>query len=353
MFLAPFPNNGMAAGPDRILVPRGFRRGGVQVVDVTSPDQPGFPDPFDGGGRAYCTIQRGDHLYVTSGTGLEVFDVSEPLHPRHVVMSDAASGRWDVTVEDNLLFTLGNPPESGPNALQIVDILDRERPRLLGRFNPHWDPRRVAVAGGMAYLAGYKGVDVIDVTDPTEPQRIASHEIGGGHSIIGIEVRGRYAYLAAYEDGFQVMDVSDPTHWTSVGHLEMDGTVMDVLLVGDHAYVTVQERGYPWNPGSEIVAVDVSDPTALRVVRSVHVKVFISGRLERSGDLLFAVAEDQGIRAFDITHPERFREVGRFPQRIGARSDTSCRRRLAAGDGYLYRSAADSGLHAFRVYRSN
>jgi hypothetical protein len=70
---------------------------------------------------------------------------------------------------------------------------------------------------------GYAGgLQVIDVSDPANPQRVGGYDTSGEAQ--GVAVSGHYAYVAdGYAGGLQVIDVSDPANPQRVGGYDTSG----------------------------------------------------------------------------------------------------------------------------------
>jgi hypothetical protein len=111
----------------------------------------------------------------------------------------------------------------------------------------------VAVAGSYAYVADYDGgLRVIDVSNPADPQE-------RGHCATpdwayGVAVAGSYAYVADFAAGLRVIDVSDPANPQERGYYDTPGLAFGVAVVGNHAYVA--------DCGAGLRVIDVSDPAS-------------------------------------------------------------------------------------------
>jgi hypothetical protein len=111
-------------------------------------------------------------------------------------------------------------------------------PVLRGKWPPF--PRgpahHVAVSGHYAYVAagwqgGWQGgLQVIDVSDPANPQQVGSYDTSG--EALGVAVSGDYAYVAGYNAGLQVIDVSDPANPQQVGGYNTSGYAQGVAVSG-------------------------------------------------------------------------------------------------------------------------
>ncbi|RLL81979.1 hypothetical protein, partial [Petrotoga sp. Shatin.DS.tank11.9.2.9.3] len=53
---------------------------------------------------------------------------------------------------------------------------------------------------------------IIDVSDPTEPKEVVHYDTAG--DAFGVYVKDNYAYVADSENGFVILDISDPENPT-------------------------------------------------------------------------------------------------------------------------------------------
>ncbi len=173
------------------------------------------------GGASFAVAVNGDRAYLGVGPRLWVLDVSDPIHPQAVGMTEVLSGvvRAVAAGEDYAYVAtiLGD--------MHVVDVRDPRHPRTVGRFvPPQWvygtvpfDAQGIATAGGYAYVAaGMQGLWVIDVRNPAWPQKAGTVDIENYAFDVAIE--GPYAYLAVGGTALRVVDVGDPTrprllHW--------------------------------------------------------------------------------------------------------------------------------------------
>ncbi len=195
-------------------------RGGVYVFDisdVSQPEQVGF-------------IPTGRNSYV--GEGVQVVHIDTPEFTGDVLAMNNETCRTDRRAEYS--------------GVTLVDVTDPTNPVYLaegaGDFDPP-SPGQVAHQihsvfmwqdGDKAYAVivddeENADVDILDITDPTDPVLIAEHDLeelfpqivqpGVGldsiflHDMIVKEIAGRQIMLASYWDGgYVVLDVEDPTN---------------------------------------------------------------------------------------------------------------------------------------------
>jgi hypothetical protein len=137
----------------------------------------------------------------------------------------------------------------------------------------------VAVAGNYAYVADeYAGLQVIDVSSPTNCVRVGGYDIDG--LAYGVAVAGSYAYVACQVAGLHVIDISDPTNPERVGGSRTNGYAWGVAVADNNIYLANGNYGlhvfyHPPQPRLEVVGMDMGT-FRLRVSgppgRSVQVK---------------------------------------------------------------------------------
>lgn len=130
----------------------------------------------------------------------------------------------------------------------------------------------VTVAGNYAYVAHGARLEVYDVADPAQPVRLARSERLAA-AVTNVVLSGSYAYVGAgsyrYAEpgGLYVFDLSDPQQPRQVTRLELPGSIIDVVVQEQHAYVTTQHAPTNVQPQAgalHIIALD--QPAAPRLV---------------------------------------------------------------------------------------
>ena len=145
----------------------------------------------------------------------------------------------------------GGPPEvvTTESGLQIIDLSDPLAPRPLGTYESLGDVSDLAVFEHYAYLAGgdLHGGDlqVIDVSDPANPTEIAYLASLGYH----VQVQDTYVYIVGAD--LRVIDVSDPRNPVEVETYDL-GSSVDFDVMNGRAYLA---------DGYNLHVVDVSEPT--------------------------------------------------------------------------------------------
>jgi hypothetical protein len=100
----------------------------------------------------------------------------------------------------------------------------------------------VAVSGSYAYVADWDaGLRVVDVSDLAHPQEEGFYDTPG--SAWSVAVSGSYAYVADRGSGLRVVDVSDPANPFEEGFYVTPGEAFGVAVSGSYAYVAAGDYG--------------------------------------------------------------------------------------------------------------
>jgi len=89
------------------------------------------------------------------------------------------------------------------SGLQIVDIAEPQRPRLVGSYDTPGLAHGVAVAGDYAYLAS-GDLYIINIANPKAPYLAGDYHTPGG--AISVAVAGNHCYVAD-DQGFLILQV--------------------------------------------------------------------------------------------------------------------------------------------------
>jgi hypothetical protein len=152
----------------------------------------------------------------------------------------------------------------------------------------------LAVQGQYAYVADWEGgLRVVDVTDPAAPV-----ETGFWFSEClpwAVAVQDHYVYVADFVCGLVVLDISNPSLPTVAGQImTAGGATEDVAISGSYAYALSYE--------GELNVIDVSDPANPTQIAVCWVHEG-PRRMVVAGNYVYVAAMAGGLQIVDISNP--------------------------------------------------
>jgi hypothetical protein len=240
---------------------------GLHILDVASPQQALRLGTNRTEDYAHDVAISGHFAYLTEastpwGSGqdvrrLQVIDVSNPATPERVGGIDLGPSQGGllqrVAVSGGYAYVTGSAwelSESAP-ALYIIDVRDSVNPSRVGTYVSTWSITGVVISGGHAYLTTYwydpvagrdrRRLEIVNVTDPTNPQRVGTIDDPSG-----VAIQGTRAYLgyASYDDltgqhsgALRVFDISNPAVPTLLGEISTSGPVWQVAVAYGYAWL--------------------------------------------------------------------------------------------------------------------
>jgi hypothetical protein len=171
---------------------------------------------------------------------------------------------------------------------------------LVGEFDSRGYANGVAVSGDYAFVADYdSGMCVIDISDPGSPLEVGRLRTSG--IAWNVAVHDGYAYIAERTRGLTIVDVSDPTHPVETGNFDTIGYSLDVAVEGHYAYLADHLGG--------LRIIDVSDPSDPREVGSYDTIGYTCGVAVKKS-LAYITDYHMGLRIIDVSDPEHPEEIG-------------------------------------------
>ncbi len=204
-----------------------------------------------------------------------------PPSPAHRV-----SGSLGLTQTTNLTTT--QIPPIDPNVQNL---------ELVGHFSA--TVKSFYVQQDYAYLAtGEKGLQIIDVSDPTAPTLAGTYEISG--ALVSVVVTGTVAVALDDAGNMLLLDVSTPAAPVELGQLPDIG--YQVVVADNYAYIPAG------NNGLRIVDISrPSDPTEVGVYQAESVS-----RVAVAGDYAYLLA-DFSLKTINISNPKAPTEISSYP----------------------------------------
>jgi hypothetical protein len=196
---------------------------GVLVFDISNPAEPVFvqshpADAID----VHTVFVEADRLYAMSPdphSETLVFDISRPLEPVLLSRFTAPGGQGTGYPHDAFAYQGRLYINHWDLGYVLADVNGTGEVRQVGRYvyanqSSHasavgtFDGRTLAFEGGEGYDAHLR---VLDVTDPANVVKVGEWQLRSQSSIHNMVLVGTRLYIAHYQEGVRVLDVSTPS----------------------------------------------------------------------------------------------------------------------------------------------
>ena len=284
-----------------------------------------------------------------------------------VSYASGSSPVFDVKAKDGILYAA-----TLFGGLQIFDVSDPVRPKHIGEFlakgrqtNFHNiflspDGRRVYAINNSEYPES--DLLAIDVSDPSRPVEVGRFRIATDtavafnfhdtHDLNVMEVEGRLiAFLNYLAAGLWILDVTDPRDMTVISSINWEGIFSHSgwpFWIDGKLYYAHNSEGYD----SHMTILDVSDLANPKLISRFATRKGVSiHNVEVVEGIAYIAYYVDGLRVVDLRDPQRPREIGHFDTVPDGHE-----RDILQGawgvrvlDGTVYVSDIERGVYAFRV----
>jgi hypothetical protein len=296
----------------------------------------------------------GRHLYVSSLTGVTIFDITTPRAPVRVGRLDLPNAQNEDVDVGNGILLVSDDPYGGRGIVHVIDVRDPANPRRISTLNtwargladPFAAPRRRGIGHTVscirdcrwAWLAGSAaGIDIVDLRDPAHPRiarRFPAREAAGIFGTHDVQVdRSGLAWVAGSR-GTAAYDTSDPLRPKLVfrtnragGRAPLNDFIHHNSLRVRRNVVAITEEDLrdrcasagslqTWRVRGRGRPMQVLD--TFSVERDGRARVACSAHYFDARDGLIAQGfYEQGVRFIDASNPRRLRQVGFHIDRPG------------------------------------
>lgn len=309
---------------------------GLHIWDVSNPSNPVWKSttPLDYVSNDFKIA--GNLIYIAEWDfGFDIIDISDPANPFLVNNYDTFSRTWDVTTDGNYAYLSHN--EDG---VLIVNISNIDYPVLAGQYNTPGTVFDTKIKENKIYVAdGTSGFRIADVSDPENPIELSSVS---GFRVVHLEVAGNYAYVAEsvpnLPDNLRIFDISDPVNPVQISILSIPGSFSRIVFKDNYLFIACDDEGFR--------IVDVSDPyipTIASYIDYPHVTdCCVSGDYAYLTSLGIGGGNISSLYILDISEPSN-------PVQTGVYSDVSLSPLAVYVSGDFAYVADDYELAAFLV----
>jgi hypothetical protein len=287
-------------------------RTGILVFDVSNPDSPEYVSSYPPAGadevlpRGFA--MSGGYAFLNDlNTGCHVIDVSDPATLQHVstYVPETPLEESDSPNYFNYRCAIGGEYLYLSNYGHGISVVSFADPYALVRVShipvTGNNSQEVIVREDLLYVTDYGvGIRIFDISDPASPVEVGAYTTD--LSPVGIDIEGSLCYIANYHGDLTILDVSDPSDPVLLSNLTIypdadwtsDDTLFDVEVAHGLAFITACRWG--------LVIVDVSDPAnpVLETIYDVGESEWLRGVRVHDDRLYVAATSRTTIKALNI-----------------------------------------------------
>lgn len=301
----------------------------MSVVDISNPELPVLVTTVTASGDDNNDVSvsgdiaglanDGSTSSETNPAGVTFFDISDPTEPvERAFYDDVESGVHNHYVHDGYAYICENASGEtsfSKSRIHIVDVSDPADPVSVGSWrlqNHHPDmalsglnpAHDVFVQGDLAYVAWWDaGCIVLDVSDPAAPREVAHF---GATEKAGEAPEDTAEFYRRYLGNPGNAHYARPSpngDWTFVGDETYPGTYKDVVIPGGHGGIRIFDTGdvstgsEPSNPTEEHVGfIPAPDEPQAAPLRTSH-------NFEPTDSKVHTSWYQGGVRLWDVEDP--------------------------------------------------
>lgn len=264
---------------------------GILMVDLSNPASPVVIGSCDTPDFANRVVLRGNRVYVGSGIGLQVVDVSDPLPSPGYLGSYCAQEQQyaSLALANNKLYLV-----EGFEGLKILDVSEPSQPAVLGEYED-LGATRVQVVGNKAYILNMLGsFDILDVSDPAEPLPLGSYT--GLDSPVDAAIVGNSAFVLDQMEGLKILNISNPSSPVLSGSYADLINPYDLAIRGNYAYILDRVASFP-----KLVVVNKSNPASPQYAGECYLP-HDPNSIAIYGSYAYIVSSQGGLGIYQITN---------------------------------------------------
>jgi hypothetical protein len=293
------------------------------------------------GGPVYAAIAAGE-------SGLRLINVTDPLHPVEAGFLDTPGYAWrlavDLTMASGRIYAYVVDRLSIVTILDITDATRPERIAIYGSFNNRLKGGGVAVANGLAFVGDLDRLEILDIVNPAQPQKIYETYI-----YVGVLDRLRvvdHVLLIFGQFGRLVLRSATPPWelYQASGFYDTVGEPYAVAALppmpGQEIPLVVAACG---SRGLQIVSwADLTHPTALSSYDLPGNAYGVSVKVGPQSAYAYVADRDGGMHVIDIMAPTH-------PIQVGAYDTHGMPWNVALAGTLAYVATGSPGLHIVDV----
>jgi hypothetical protein len=314
------------------------------LINVQNPTTPSLVSTVDVAPGTVCEGIATSSTYAfvaAGGGGFRIYNIATPSSPTFVSSIDSLEYCESVIISGQYAYIAAG------SRSHIVDISNPESPLYVGRIAGYGGYHQyINVRSGYAYICDYdNGLQIINVTNPASPTNVMT--IPSGSRTARIIFDGNYGYVAVGDSGMYVYNVVNPASPAFASKIKTIGRAASLY------YGAVSIGGVPTghifianrNPAPGVSAINVSDPLSpttssfLAALPSATGSAYVPFYMDGKVYVAYGIA---GLRIIDVSTPSN-------PTLLGTANLGGDSRDVVANGNYAYVAARDSGVYVVNI----
>jgi hypothetical protein len=209
---------------------------------------------------------------------------------RGEIIANIGGGFSTIQVRDNIAYV------GEGAALTIFDVSDPQNPQRLASVPVSYYVNDIELDGDFAYLAA-SYLEILDIRDPRHPKLINTPPVTADE---GVEVVNGYAFIVGYQH-FGIVDVRDPFDTQLIQQYDTDADrVSDIQIVDNLAYILTSKSGRR----DHLEILDVSTPTQ-PVSLGSYEELGWAHQLRVEDRFAYIADRTFGLQIVDVSQPQQ------------------------------------------------
>jgi len=246
---------------------------------------------------------EGKRVYATSynttsaSPSMVVFDISNTYDIRQTGERNSFAGQMSIAADGDVVYV----GQDYTGVASTINTYYWTNPFSGGSWvsttSADGSVTDIELNGHLAYYTSFNSTSgyslrVLYAENPDVPINITASWMDSSKAL-GLAVESNLAYVAAEEDGFYVVNVSNINNFFTEGFVDTPGIATDVVLDGRYAYLAAGDEG--------IFSIDIIDKTNPQIIGHIDTQGY-ARKLVLQGNTLF-VADGSGVVVLDVADP--------------------------------------------------
>ena len=259
---------------------------GADFLLLTTAGEITVTQTLNSGGRGEGAVNVGDYPNVKPSALAQQITLVEKI-PTDITLFGTDPEN------DKLTYYLASEPTKGNFAVAF-------NPSLLGSVPNNSIGVDVVISqdGARAYLADYQaGLQIVDVSDASNPVTLSTFDTNGSAYSLAVSSDGNTVYLADEEEGLQIIDVSDSSNPSLLSTFDTEGFSLGVTLSDDGLIAYVADV-------NSLEIIDISDTQSPSLLGSIETSGGAYGTaLSSDESMAYVAVSESGLDIIDISNP--------------------------------------------------